>query len=107
VTPTLLRLAFQGGFAGKECELFGTVPTAGSAAAAAAATAEGAPKPVGGVALTDTVKLGEIWPVDDSTLQEFVVPCATPITQLRIMFNSTTDFFGRVTVYTLEIEGSE
>mmetsp|Transcript_33715 Transcript_33715/g.88631 ORF Transcript_33715/g.88631 Transcript_33715/m.88631 type:complete len:105 (+) Transcript_33715:87-401(+) len=103
---------FQGGFAGKECEFYGVV-SAGHQTEAAAAAAEGA---AGGAAPDETeavdvppclVKLGDFLPEDSSTLQEFAIECTTPITQLKLAFNSSTDFYGRVTVYSLEVLGRE
>ncbi len=47
-----------------------------------------------------------IYPEDRNDRQEFVVPETT--TQfLSIIFPSSTDFYGRVTVYSLEVFGEE
>eukprot|EP00038_Savillea_parva_P029654 m.72536 g.72536 ORF g.72536 m.72536 type:complete len:148 (+) comp8789_c0_seq2:113-556(+) len=92
VNPAALRLMFQGGFAGKECELVGTRMEPGDQGEAGERC---------------TFSLGEFWPADSNTVQEFPIACPQPITQMRIVFKSTTDFFGRVTIYSLEISGDE
>lgn len=50
------------------------------------------------------------YPEDISTLQEFDISNSTgesPVEQLRIQFDESTDFYGRITVYHLDILGVE
>ncbi|XP_064620850.1 nuclear receptor 2C2-associated protein-like [Lineus longissimus] len=77
-----LHLQFQGGFAGKDCII------------------EGAQS---GEELT---KLADFYPEDVNKTQIFSVEKETSVSLLRITFNNSTDFFGRITVYKLDIVGS-
>jgi len=88
-SPVLLdeiRIKFQGGFAGQECYIEGT----------------------GGKADVDgSRRLAEFYPEDINSLQVFKTKCETPVNSLRIVFGASTDFFGRITVYQLEVYGSK
>ncbi|XP_046574207.1 nuclear receptor 2C2-associated protein-like [Haliotis rubra] len=76
-----IQLQFQGGFAGKEC----WVETGKEA-----------------VHLTKTA---DFYPEDINSLQTFKLS-EEPVTKvMRIVFNSSTDFFGRITLYKLDILG--
>ncbi|KAL2917800.1 hypothetical protein HK105_202673 [Polyrhizophydium stewartii] len=86
--PTALRLMFQGGFAGKECELIGQRAQAPAA---------------------DWEPIVRFFPEDSNALQTFSVPAGGPgrasgFRRLRVVFHSSTDFYGRITLYVLEIE---
>lgn len=96
VIPSAVRLMFQGGFVAKEITFL--TPLVRSCVAD---DGEGA------AAASELHKLADAWPVDESALQEFPVPCESPITQLKLVFNGSTDFYGRVTVYKLEVMGRE
>eukprot|EP00041_Stephanoeca_diplocostata_P019215 m.409270 g.409270 ORF g.409270 m.409270 type:complete len:86 (-) comp21244_c1_seq6:2209-2466(-) len=81
----IIRLMFQGGFAGKTCSVL-----------------------VATVGVDDFIHTGSLYPEDISTLQEFDISCSTgdaPVEQLRIQFDESTDFYGRVTVYHFDILG--
>ena len=98
VVPTAVRLMFQGGFVAKELAML--------AAPAHTSDPNSEGGPAGATAAPGLEKLADAWPADESTLQEFVVPCEAPVTQLKLVFNGSTDFYGRVTVYKLEVLGS-
>lgn len=99
---------FQGGFSGKECE-FLVASAAEKSLDPQLGTTDGGgeEKAAEKEPSRSLVSLGCFYPEDTSTLQTFPVACPDPITQLKIVFNSTTDFYGRVTVYTLEVAGSD
>lgn len=97
VIASAVRLMFQGGFVAKEITFL-----APSVCSCGADDEEGA-----AAASSALDKLADAWPVDESTLQEFPVPCESPITQLKLVFNGSTDFYGRVTIYKLEVMGRE
>ena len=82
VNVTEVQLMFQGGFVGKECEVL--VATAAAAGAGSS--------------------VARFYPDDNNTLQRFAVH-ANGITQLKLLFHSSTDFFGRVTIYVLQVLG--
>lgn len=86
VVPTELSFTFQGGFVGTNCSVYGTPP--GDA---------------------EQQKLCEIYPEDVNTEQRFqldALPASVPsIQMLEIRFDSSTDFYGRVTVYNLNVLG--
>ncbi|KAH6572098.1 hypothetical protein BASA50_001091 [Batrachochytrium salamandrivorans] len=99
IRPTSIKLMFQGGFSGKECELLGEIPqTAGSG---------------GVVQTTEWVSIMRFYPEDINTLQEFFVGISTanncdltnPVgyRRLRVVFLNSTDFYGRLTVYQFDI----
>eukprot|EP00057_Strongylocentrotus_purpuratus_P017229 XP_011671703.1 PREDICTED: nuclear receptor 2C2-associated protein [Strongylocentrotus purpuratus] len=80
---TELHLQFQGGFASKTCWVEGSLPGE-------------RPK-----------KLMDFYPQDDNTLQIFQFPpgCSAS-SYLKIVFAESTDFFGRITLYKLDILGT-
>lgn len=92
--PTQLCFRFQGGFAGKTCRLLAW-PATEQATDDAAALAPAA----------DPIEVGLVYPEDINDLQHFAVDTkGKAIAALRILFEESTDFFGRVTLYTLELK---
>ncbi|KAJ8331755.1 hypothetical protein BDV3_000816 [Batrachochytrium dendrobatidis] len=86
IQPTSIRLMFQGGFAGKECELLGQPLTPADATS------------------TEWHRIMKFYPEDINTLQEF--PIAQPThgyKKIKVVFMNSTDFYGRVTVYQFNI----
>ena len=81
--PAELRLQFQGGFAGADCWL----------------EAGGAP--------ADLRRLHAFYPDNSNRLQTFSVTCPEPVTHVRVVFNTSTDFFGRVVVYKFDLLAAE
>ncbi|CAN7989098.1 unnamed protein product, partial [Ixodes hexagonus] len=88
VLPSELQLQFQGGFAGQEMHLEAKTP--------------GQPG--------DAVSLGVFYPEDSNVLQisfplrsAFPLKMHGPITNLRIVFLSSTDMFGRIVLYKLDV----
>ncbi|XP_019615318.1 PREDICTED: nuclear receptor 2C2-associated protein-like isoform X1 [Branchiostoma belcheri] len=82
VCPQEIQLQFQGGFVGKDCRL--EVSSGGG----------------------ELARFMDFYPEDVNSLQRFTVKEAPSVKRLRIVFPSSTDFFGRVTVYKLEIMGT-
>ncbi|KAK3812938.1 MAG: hypothetical protein J3Q66DRAFT_346982 [Benniella sp.] len=85
VEITALQLMFQGGFVGKTCQLF---------------------------VMTDEGKMVEtmaFYPEDINPLQTFHVPETQrqATSRIKIFFESSTDFFGRITIYKLDILGHD
>ena len=92
VTPKCLAITFQGGFVGTRCV-------------------------VDAMALSDSEKqwhtLTRIYPEDVNRRQVFDLIPVDPsqalaekgIDCLRLLFEESSDFFGRITVYDLEIQG--
>lgn len=87
VVPKILQVTFQGGFVGKCCRL--------STLAAVLVDEKGA-------ALSE---LATVYPEDVNRKQTFKLPETEPIIQMRLSFEESSDFFGRITVYDLQIEG--
>ena len=89
VVPRRLCLTFQGGFVGTTCTV-------------QAQTA----------ALGDWKLLTEIYPEDVNRQQVFGLSVkkepewAEGITALKIVFQQSSDFFGRITVYDLQLDGT-
>eukprot|EP00047_Mylnosiga_fluctuans_P021592 m.106762 g.106762 ORF g.106762 m.106762 type:complete len:111 (-) comp8955_c2_seq1:2155-2487(-) len=82
VLPSRMRIVFQGGFAGRECAFL-----AGDGDALA--------------------PLNAFAPTDSNLPQEFDIECPTPVRVLRVLFQSSTDLFGRIVVYSLDILGRD
>eukprot|EP00911_Craspedida_sp_UC1_P001716 UC1_evm2s1304 len=79
-----LTIAFQGGFAGRECSLLGCISGQ-------------APEP-----------FFDFFPDDINTPQTFNIPeesTKVVINRLVLVMSSSTDFFGRITVYSLDVKG--
>ncbi|EDO32498.1 predicted protein, partial [Nematostella vectensis] len=75
-------IQFQGGFAGKECQL------------------------EGGPSSSSLTPFHQFYPDDVNTLQIFPVDSCKRMKVLKIIFLSSTDFFGRITIYKLDLFGS-
>ncbi|XP_070541754.1 nuclear receptor 2C2-associated protein-like [Ptychodera flava] len=75
-----LQIQFQGGFVGKECWIEGCCDS------------------------EDFTKIADFYPEDENSLQSFPVT-ADGITKMKIIFNNSTDFYGRITIYKLDVIG--
>ncbi|KAM9329960.1 nuclear receptor 2C2-associated protein [Gastrophryne carolinensis] len=75
-----IHLQFQGGFASKNCIL------------------------EGGLKNEDMAKITEFYPEDINALQIFEFPLQC-VEKLRLSFPSSSDFFGRIIVYHLDVLG--
>jgi hypothetical protein len=51
----------------------------------------------------DNDKVVPFYPEDINTLQKFSVPESIEMGSLLLMFNASTDFFGRIVVYQLNV----
>ncbi|XP_052385273.1 nuclear receptor 2C2-associated protein isoform X1 [Oncorhynchus keta] len=76
-----LKVQFQGGFSGKTCRL------------------EGSPK------AGELAKITHFYPEDNSSLQSFPIQEAHMVHRLKIVFENSADFFGRIIVYSLDVLG--
>jgi len=78
-----LQIKFQGGFVGQDCY----------------------------VELDKEVESGHknvpFYPEDINSLQKFDISNSYPVSHLKIVFGKSTDFFGRVTIYTLDLLGNK
>ncbi|XP_029355706.1 nuclear receptor 2C2-associated protein [Echeneis naucrates] len=83
VTVSELWVQFQGGFSAKMCRL------------------EGCPKD------EDLTEISHFYPEDNNSLQSFPIQEAPAVDKVKIIFENSTDFFGRVTVYSLDILGEK
>lgn len=81
-----VSMTFQGGFVGKKC-------------VAVASLAE-SPN-------NYDQDLGTLYPEDVNSTQSFNVQCPKPVQRLKLVFEESTDFFGRITIYKLDILGRE
>ncbi|XP_072038005.1 nuclear receptor 2C2-associated protein-like [Amphiura filiformis] len=75
-----LQIQFQGGFVGKECWIEGSTTDA-----------------------NDLHKICDIHPKDDNSLQSFDIPGGHTAKFMRLTFASSTDFYGRITIYKLDV----
>ncbi|KAF5311954.1 hypothetical protein D9619_002808 [Psilocybe cf. subviscida] len=89
VIPKRLVITFQGGFVGRTCALY-TLKDEGT---------------------KDWQKFAVIYPEDVNRAQLFdLVPTAPEILEggvkaLKLVFEESTDFFGRITIYELKLDG--
>ncbi|ORZ10199.1 galactose-binding domain-like protein [Absidia repens] len=80
-----INLTFQGGFVGKTCVALGST----------------ADQP------NDyNISLARFYPQDINPMQSFAVSCDQPIQRLKLIFEESTDFYGRITIYKLDILGT-
>ncbi|XP_069137529.1 nuclear receptor 2C2-associated protein-like [Argopecten irradians] len=77
-----IQIKFQGGFAGKDCCLESHNDE-------------------------QIKKVMDFYPEDVNSLQSFKLPESLKLSSFRIVFNSSTDFFGRITIYQLSILGEK
>ncbi|XP_029987659.1 nuclear receptor 2C2-associated protein [Sphaeramia orbicularis] len=78
-----LKVQFQGGFSAKTCRI------------------EGCPK--GG----DFAEICLFYPEDNNSLQSFLIQEASAVDKVKIMFENSADFFGRIIVYSLDVLGEK
>ncbi|XP_058257177.1 nuclear receptor 2C2-associated protein [Hemibagrus wyckioides] len=76
-----LKLQFQGGFSGKSCKLEGCNKNG------------------------NLEHIMDFYPEDNNALQSFPIQNAPLVQKLKIVFENSTDFFGRIIVYSLDILG--
>uniref|UniRef100_UPI00358FFBC4 nuclear receptor 2C2-associated protein n=1 Tax=Myxine glutinosa TaxID=7769 RepID=UPI00358FFBC4 len=81
VRTATLQLQFQGGFVGKGCWLEGSMKA------------------------EHFKKIMDFYPEDINAVQSFPVPGSPVLERLRVVFSSSTDFFGRVVVYQFDMLG--
>ncbi|KAK2164483.1 hypothetical protein LSH36_63g10042 [Paralvinella palmiformis] len=77
-----VHLQFQGGFVGKDCYIEGTL---------------------NGI----TSRLLEFYPEDINSNQVFQISCSDRVSSIKIVFSSSTDFFGRIILYKLNMFGTK
>ncbi|XP_029905344.1 nuclear receptor 2C2-associated protein [Myripristis murdjan] len=78
-----VKVQFQGGFSGKTCRL------------------EGCPKD------GDLTLITHFYPEDNNSLQRFPIQEAPAVDKVKIVFENSTDFFGRIIVYSLDVLGEQ
>ncbi|THV07083.1 hypothetical protein K435DRAFT_772806 [Dendrothele bispora CBS 962.96] len=105
ITPTRVSLTFQGGFVGRKCAVY-YKPSASEDQTASIEKE------------SSWVLLTTIYPEDVNRKQSFSLTSASssneekkdlPIrtSQIKLTFEESSDFFGRITVYDLSLEGLE
>ncbi|KAI9243907.1 hypothetical protein BDA99DRAFT_529701 [Phascolomyces articulosus] len=79
---------FQGGFVGKKCIALGSLPESPN---------------------SYDIELGAFYPQDINSTQTFPLTSTTAsetkVQRLKIIFEESTDFYGRITVYKMDILG--
>jgi hypothetical protein len=85
--PKTISLTFQGGFVGSQCEILtSTIPSAPST--------------------SDWTILDHIYPEDVNRAQVFQLkPVKEGVYHLKLVFQQSTDFFGRIIIYDLKVLG--
>jgi len=82
VIPKRISLTFQGGFVGTTCVVTTQSPDA-----------------------TSWQELTRIYPEDVNRAQLFDLAAVEPVKGIKLVFEESSDFFGRITIYDLMIEG--
>ena len=86
--PRQVSITFQGGFVGTRCSVQAPSPTPNEWEVAA-----------------------KIFPDDNNRLQNFTLAPDSPnlldggVEKLKLVFEESSDFFGRITIYDLRLEG--
>ena len=76
---------FQGGFVGKKCIALASLPESPN---------------------NYDLELGAFYPEDINSTQTFPLPSSeNRVQRLKIIFEESTDFYGRITVYKMDILG--
>uniref|UniRef100_A0A3Q2Z7Y3 Nuclear receptor 2C2-associated protein n=1 Tax=Hippocampus comes TaxID=109280 RepID=A0A3Q2Z7Y3_HIPCM len=83
VNVSELKVQFQGGFSAKTCRLEGC-------------SGDG-----------DFTLISHFYPEDNNSLQISFIIFAAAVDRVKITFENSTDFFGRIIVYTLDILGEK
>ncbi|XP_076009340.1 nuclear receptor 2C2-associated protein isoform X2 [Genypterus blacodes] len=78
-----LKVQFQGGFSSKTCRL------------------EGRPKD------GDFGVISQFYPEDNNSLQRFPIQEAPAVDKVKIVFENSADFFGRIIIYSLDVLGEK
>ncbi|XP_038146201.1 nuclear receptor 2C2-associated protein [Cyprinodon tularosa] len=78
-----VKLQFQGGFSAKTCRLEGCLKDG------------------------DFVRVSQFYPEDNNCLQSFPIQEVPTVEKVKILFENSTDFFGRIIVYSLDILGEK
>ncbi|XP_076134889.1 nuclear receptor 2C2-associated protein [Alosa pseudoharengus] len=81
VRVTEVKVQFQGGFSGRTCRLQGCLQK------------------------NDFAQITDFYPEDDNSLQSFPIQEAPPVHKIKIVFENSADFFGRIIIYSLDILG--
>ncbi|KAL5494675.1 hypothetical protein ACEPAI_136 [Sanghuangporus weigelae] len=89
VVPKTLYLTFQGGFVGQRCRI-DVLPVASESTDSEKLTSK---------------ELMTVYPEDVNRSQSFDLSDAGPIEEMKLIFEESSDFFGRITVYDMRIEG--
>ncbi|KAL5633269.1 hypothetical protein ACGC1H_003685 [Rhizoctonia solani] len=94
VTPKQLALTFQGGFVGTRCTVYGILPHDGE-------------EPENG---SKWQMIVQIYPEDINRRQTFRLTPSTDqidlskgVSRLKVVFEESSDFFGRITLYNFEL----
>ncbi|XP_030074213.1 nuclear receptor 2C2-associated protein isoform X2 [Microcaecilia unicolor] len=80
VEVSQLHIQFQGGFTSRTCTLEGCTKNEA------------------------LEKIMNFYPEDNSALQRFSIP-PKPLEKLKVIFENSTDFFGRIIIYHLDVLG--
>ncbi|XP_053740738.1 nuclear receptor 2C2-associated protein [Synchiropus splendidus] len=83
VRVSRLNVQFQGGFSAKACRLEGSLRG------------------------EDTKEIHQFYPEDNNSLQSFPIQEAPSVDKVKIMFENSADFFGRIIVYSLDLLGEK
>lgn len=83
VEVSKISLTFQGGFVGKKCVVLGSVKESAN---------------------DYNIQLGTFYPDDVNSTQVFPVPSTQPLKRMKIIFEESTDFYGRITIYKLDVQ---
>ncbi|KAL5519533.1 hypothetical protein ACEPAH_1216 [Sanghuangporus vaninii] len=89
IVPKTLCLIFQGGFVGQRCRI-DVLPVASESTDSEKPTLK---------------ELTTVYPEDVNRSQSFDLSDAGPIKEMKLIFEESSDFFGRITVYDMRIEG--
>ncbi|KAI8359804.1 galactose-binding domain-like protein [Blakeslea trispora] len=77
---------FQGGFVGKKCLVVGSQANSPN---------------------DYSIHLDTLYPEDINSIQTFTFPVTEPLKRVKIVFEESTDFYGRITIYKLDVLGKQ
>mmetsp|Transcript_8470 Transcript_8470/g.20916 ORF Transcript_8470/g.20916 Transcript_8470/m.20916 type:complete len:169 (-) Transcript_8470:102-608(-) len=88
VKPSEMGLQFQAGFSAEEVTVYAKSQEEGGSG-------------------SQWLKVEEIEAEDDHELQSFPLSLENPTSALKVVFDETTDFYGRVIIYQIQVWGEE
>uniref|UniRef100_A0A7S1D4W3 SUN domain-containing protein n=1 Tax=Cyclophora tenuis TaxID=216820 RepID=A0A7S1D4W3_CYCTE len=98
VTVQELKLQFQAGFSAETCRVLAHVDKSNNSSSISSSSSSSSTN-------GEWMELGELETPDSLELQSFVLEDTAETSKIRLVFEGCTDFYGRVTLYQIQVWG--